>query len=269
MQPLTIHRYGTPDAPTVVLVHGLTEAGTAWPDLVGRWCDGWDIHAPDLRGHGRSPRFRDDELESATEVLVADVVALVDSLPGPVALVGHSLGGLLALRTALARPDRVRGLVLEDPAEPSGDAPDPAFVAATEAFLDSMTAEIHDQDQTRRLERWASETGWSRAEVAAWAACKPLVDREYVRRGLWLGDQGWGELFDRLEVPTLVVVPEGSVMAPGPEALRNDKVRLVTVPDAGHCVRRDQPDRYHGVVDAFLEQASQPQAPRSGRSART
>lgn len=50
-----MHRYGTPEAPTVLLVHGLTEAGTAWLDLVTRWGQRFDIVAPDLRGHGKSP----------------------------------------------------------------------------------------------------------------------------------------------------------------------------------------------------------------------
>ena len=43
MQPLTIHRYGSPDAPPLVLVHGVTDAGTNWPDLVEHWGDRWDI----------------------------------------------------------------------------------------------------------------------------------------------------------------------------------------------------------------------------------
>lgn len=78
------------------------------------------------RGHGQSPRFTEDELATAPEVLLADVVTVVDAQREPVALVGHSLGGLLALRAAVARPDRVCALVLEDPARPTGSrTPDP------------------------------------------------------------------------------------------------------------------------------------------------
>ena len=119
MLPLTIHRYGSSTARTVVLVHGLTEAGTTWPDLVGHWGDDWQVLAPDLRGHGRSPRFTENELDAAPEVLLADLLTVVDAQPEQVALIGHSLGGLLALRAAIARPDRVRALVLEDPAQPT------------------------------------------------------------------------------------------------------------------------------------------------------
>jgi pimeloyl-ACP methyl ester carboxylesterase len=61
-------RFGDPDAPTVVLLHGLTEAGTAWPDLVAHWGDAWNVLAPDLRGHGQSSRFTAGELAQAPEV---------------------------------------------------------------------------------------------------------------------------------------------------------------------------------------------------------
>lgn len=247
MTPLTIHRYGSADAAIVVLLHGLTEAGTTWPDLVGHWGDDWDVLAPDLRGHGQSPRFTKDELAAAPEVLLADVMGVLDAQPAPVALIGHSLGGLLALRAAIARPDKVWALVLEDPARPgAGRTPDPGFVAEIEGFLDTMA------DQSGQVARMVRESSWSRAEIQAWADCKPLVDRAYVRDGVYLGDGAWEELFDELRVPTLLIVPTGSLMAPRQEAVHNDLVRTVVVPGARHCVRRDQPANYFEAVDAFL-----------------
>jgi len=234
-----------------VLLHGLTEAGTAWPDLVGHWGDDWHVLAPDLRGHGQSPRFTEDELDTAPEVLLADVVTLLDAQPEPVALVGHSLGGLLALRAAIARPDRVWALVLEDPAQPTaGRTSDPALVAEIEDFLDTMA------DQAGQVARMQRETHWSTAEIQAWAESKPLVDRSYVRDGLYLGDDAWEELFNALRIPTLLLVPLDSSMAPRQEALHNDLVRIVAVPGAGHCVRRDQPALYFRAVDSFLDEVA-------------
>jgi len=249
--PLTIHQYGSSNARTVVLVHGLTEAGTTWPDLVGHWGDNWHVLAPDLRGHGQSPRFTKVELATAPEVLLADVVTILDAQPKPVALIGHSLGGLLALRAAVARPDKVWALVLEDPAQPdAGRTPDPGFVAEIEEFLDTMA------DQAGQMARMQRETHWSTAEIQAWADCKPLVDRAYVRDGTYLGDDAWEELFNALRMPTLLLVPTDAPMAPRQEALHNDLVRTVVVPDTGHCVRRDQPARYLRAVDAFLDEVA-------------
>ena len=247
MTSLTIHRYGSTSAATVVLLHGLTEAGTTWPDLVGHWGNDWDVLAPDLRGHGQSPRFTTEELGAAPEVLLADIVTLLDAQPEPVALVGHSLGGLLSLRAAIARPDRVWALVLEDPARPTASRlPDPGFVAELEGFLDTMA------DQSGQVARMLRDSPWSGAEIQAWAECKPLVDRAYVRGGVYLGDDAWEELFDALRVPTLLIVPTDSQMAPRQDAMHNALVRTVVVPGAGHCVRRDQPARYFRAVDAFL-----------------
>ena len=247
MLPLAVHHYGDPDAPTVVLLHGLTEAGTAWPDLVAHWGDAWNVLAPDLRGHGQSPRFTEGELAHAPDVMLADVVQILDGQTDRVVLVGHSLGGLLALRAGVARPDRVVALILEDPARPDGSrTPDPRFVAETEGFLDSMS------DLAGQVRRMARDTSWSRAEIQAWADCKPLVDRAYVHRGLYLGDDAWEQLFNVVRVPTLLLVPPESPMAPRTDALHNDLVRIVVVPGAGHCVRRDQPDPYFHAIDAFL-----------------
>ncbi len=248
-QPLVVHRYGNPDAPPVVLVHGLTEAGTTWPDLTRHWGDAWDVHAPDLRGHGGSPRFTEDELADTSGAMLRDLLALLDEVGRPVALVGHSLGGLLSLRAALARPTGVRALVLEDPARPRGPVPHPEFAARNQAFLETVVA--HPEAEVARMLR---ETTWSRAEVEAWAACKPLVDREYVARGLALGDPAWEELFEALAVPTLLLVPPDSDMAPRDVA--NPRVRTVVVPGAGHNLRRDQPARYQEAVDAFLAETS-------------
>ncbi|GIG41853.1 alpha/beta fold hydrolase [Cellulomonas phragmiteti] len=245
---LTVHRSGDPAAPTVVLLHGVTDSGTAWPDLLAHWGDAYDVVAPDLRGHGTSPRFTPEQLPDAPEVMLADVLALLDAQPGPVALVGHSLGGLLALRAALARPAKVRALVVEDPARPTGArTPDPGFAAM---MLGATQAIIADRDA--EVARMRRETPWSDTEIEAWAQGRPLVDQEYLRVGLFLGDAAWEEAFDALTVPTLLVLPPDAPMAPRADGFDNPLVRTVVVPGAGHCVRRDQPDAYHAAVDAFL-----------------
>ena len=82
--------------------------------------------AVDLRGHGASSRPG----AYSVALMAADVASLLDAVGGAaVDLVGHSLGGLVALRVAAGRPDRVRRLVLEDVGMPHARRPEPTGAA--------------------------------------------------------------------------------------------------------------------------------------------
>jgi pimeloyl-ACP methyl ester carboxylesterase len=249
---LVVHEFGDRSAPSVLLLHGLTESGRTWPDAVERWHRNLHLFAADLRGHGDSPRFSNAQLDDAPGVLLADVLRVLGSIPSPVAIVGHSLGGLLALRAA-AQHDGISGLVLEDPAQPSGSwIPDPDFVAEQEDFLDRM---MHPATEVARMR---SHSTWTADEIEAWGNSKRLVDRNYIRHGLYLGDGRWEELFNSPTVPTLLVVPENSAMAPVQDDITNPLVIIERVPGAGHCVRRDRPNDYHALVDPFLRSLFKP-----------
>ena len=243
--PLVVHEFGDAQDPPLVLVHGLTEAGTTWPDAVQRWSADWHLLAVDLRGHGRSPRFTDDELPHVLDTWLADLDALVRSMPSRPVLIGHSLGALLAVTQALTHPDTVRAVVLEDPPLlPSETERDPAFADEQEAFLDRFAG-----GPEREAARMRHESSWSPEEIDAWAECKPLVDRRMIRAMRIDGDD-WDAAFDRLAVPTLLVVPEsGGTTVPG---TTNPLVRVARIPRVGHCVRRDDPAAFHAVVDPFL-----------------
>lgn len=252
MTELTLHRFGTPGAPTLVLVHGLTEDGTTWPDAVEHWGDRFDLLTVDLRGHGTSPRFEASQLAAASTVMQRDVEEVLASLGAPAVLVGHSLGGFLSARIALERPDLVRAAVLEDPAKPPPvDDPDfdlTGFRDQQVAFVEAVTSRRADE-----VARMGRETPWTGTEIEAWADSKPRVDRVYLREGLRLMSGPWERgLFSELTVPTLVVAPVDGEMAPDPALIGNPLVRCVEIEGAGHCVRRDRPEAYFSAVDAFL-----------------
>ncbi|MBE3598663.1 MAG: alpha/beta hydrolase [Limnochordaceae bacterium] len=101
----------------VVVVHGAFEHGGRYRH-VGQWLSerGYDVFVPDLRGHGLSEGRR-MWVERFSEYLT-DLDRFLDQLARPderVLLVGHSMGGLIALHYALSRPRRLSALVLSAP----------------------------------------------------------------------------------------------------------------------------------------------------------
>jgi lipase len=110
--PLHVHRYGPPEAPRVLAVHGLTGHGQRWQTLADEHLPDVPVAAPDLIGHGRSSW-------SAPWTIDANVDAfgtLLADTGEPVVVVGHSFGCAVALQLTAARPELVAGLVLLDPA---------------------------------------------------------------------------------------------------------------------------------------------------------
>jgi lipase len=110
---LHVHRYGPAQPIRLLAIHGLTGHGQRWHTLATRHLPDIAMAAPDLIGHGRSPR-------GAPWTIDANVAALAELLDrkaaGPVLVVGHSFGGALALQLAATRPELVDALVLLDPA---------------------------------------------------------------------------------------------------------------------------------------------------------
>lgn len=115
---------GDPDAPPVLVLHGITQSVATWAWLVPHLTDRHRVVRLDFRGHGLSGRTPGEYHFAG---YVADAVAVCEQVLGqPAVVVGHSLGGGTAAGLAQTRPDLVRGVVLEDPplmAPPRGDEP--------------------------------------------------------------------------------------------------------------------------------------------------
>lgn len=129
--------------PALVFLHGLGGSQTTWTNLLPAFADRYRIAAIDLPGHGGS----DKSDPAATDYSLAGLAAAIgDAIAGnglaPAVLIGHSLGGAVALQIALDRPKLVRGLVLIDSA---GLGPE-----ISPELLDRIEAEP-SRDETRRL----------------------------------------------------------------------------------------------------------------------
>ncbi|QAY61087.1 alpha/beta fold hydrolase [Microbacterium protaetiae] len=101
----------TPDAPTALLIHGVTSSHLAWPFVADR-LPHLRLVAPDLRGRGRSNTLAGP---AGMVAHAADMVAVLDALDiDRVVVVGHSMGAFVSVVLADRYPDRVASLVLVD-----------------------------------------------------------------------------------------------------------------------------------------------------------
>jgi alpha-beta hydrolase superfamily lysophospholipase len=172
----TLHTVSwAPPAPSgaVVLVHGLAEHSGRYGALVAcLGAVGLAVHALDHRGHGRSSgaRAQIGRFAWLVEDVATRLVAARRQHPGqPVILLGHSMGGAIALAVALAVPDLIDGLVLSAPALGA----DPG-VAASRVALARVLSRVWPGAGVLRLD--ASLVSRDPAVVAAYEH-DPLVHR--------------------------------------------------------------------------------------------
>ncbi len=107
---LAADELGETGAPVVIL-HGLLGSARNWTSIARQLAATCRVLTPDLRNHGRSPWSETMSFDQ----MAADVAASIEARDlAPATLVGHSLGGKVAMRLALTRPDLVSRLVVVD-----------------------------------------------------------------------------------------------------------------------------------------------------------
>lgn len=135
---------------TALAVHGITASHMAWVEVAHRLPD-VTLLAPDLRGRGRSAHLPGAYGMAAH---VADLVAMLDAVGCErVVVVGHSMGGFVAVTLAARHPDRVSRLVLVDGGLPTGRPEDPVRAGSIDAVLGPAAARLAMTFRTRESYR--------------------------------------------------------------------------------------------------------------------
>jgi pimeloyl-ACP methyl ester carboxylesterase len=260
------------DGPRVVFVHGLFGQGRNWTTIAKGLADAHRVTLVDLPNHGHSPWTDRVHYLDMVEMLAAEI----EHLGEPVTLVGHSMGGKVAMQLALRRPELLRALVVVDiaPVEypPTGGRTDDPDEEASPfaAYIEAMQAMDLDSLTTR-----------DEADQALRAAVPSRMVRSFllqslVREGLGT-DGGWrwrlnlqllerdlGELRGFPEPPPGATY-DGPVLwiagANSTYVLPEDRptmdalfpaTRLVRIKGAGHWVHSEQPEIFLETLRRFL-----------------
>ena len=140
--------------PVLVLVHGLGGSHTNWHDLAPRLTSEFHVYAVDLAGHGRTERLgRSSSIRANRRLLDRFLTEVVG---GPAVLIGNSMGGMLSILEAAAKPDRVAGLVLIAPAVPRVNRERPDLQVAKNFALLAIPG-LGERVMTRRRRRVPAE----------------------------------------------------------------------------------------------------------------
>ena len=276
-QRLRLHYvdWGNPTRPTLVLVHGNRDHARSWDRVARALRHDWHVVAPDLRGHGDSAWVRGGPYAIADNVL--DLANLIDALgPGPVTLVGHSLGGSVVAMYAGVSPERVSKLVTIE-----GLGPPPAMIERMRARppherMRDWVRQMRDLAgrQPRRYpsleaaaKRMREENPFLSEELALHLTAHG-VNRNEDGSYSWKFDnytrsfapyrfdvEDMRTLWKRIACPVLLVRGAdswaGDPAEDGRMAVFRD-ARSVTIPNAAHWVHHDQLDAFLGALREFL-----------------
>ncbi len=268
----TVHytRMGRSTGPALVLLHGFSDAGQCWLRLGTDLASEYDVVMPDAAGHGRTSPAAPGESPARS---VADVVGIIDALglERPV-LIGHSMGAATAARLAGEAPDRVRGVVLEDPGWRDGvSAPTTTAAAGSRSQLRSpawttwMRSLKDLSPAERRLVADRERPEWAEEERGPWIEAKAQFNLDALAAMPAPTLTAWREIARRITCPVLLLtadVERGAIVTP--EAAREaasllPAVRVVHIPGAGHNIRREQYEPVRAAVRAFLAELAPPE----------
>lgn len=273
-QRLRLHYvdWGNPDKPLLLLIHGGRDHCRNWDWVARALRDDWHIVAPDLRGHGDSEWASGGSYAMVDYTL--DVAQLLEALQAePVTIIGHSLGGSIALQYTGTYPKRVERVVAIE-----GLGPPPGMIKETPApqrmrhWVGEMRALAKRHPRryaslNECVERMREANPNLTADQAYHLTVHGVIRNEdgtytwkfdnYVRAASpYLFNMGDARsLWEQITCPTLLVRGTDS-WASDPEidgratAFRDYK--LVNIEKAGHWVHHDQLDVFLGAVREFL-----------------
>jgi pimeloyl-ACP methyl ester carboxylesterase len=237
--------------PPLVFVHGLACNRGFWPSQLAHFADRHRVIVVDLRGHGES----DAPHERYRMQLLADDLAWTCEQLGVVrpVVVGHSIGGLVALALAAAEPERVRALVMIDSVL--------LFPGDRAAVVHDVIAGLRGPDPEGTLRDYYGRFfgPYDDPELAAWVLDQAVRTPPHVTSSVWEESlTGWSDA-DALAGATapLSYLDTGTPNADltRAAALRPEMIIGRTI-GSGHFSPLAVPDQINAMLERFLATAA-------------
>jgi len=247
------------ERPPLILVHGFTGHRDDWIEVLPDLAKHRRTIAIDLRGHGDSKAIS-EEPDYSFEQLVRDVLALLDHLGiDRCDLLGHSVGGMIAQRFALAHPDRIRRLILMNTApevpealsEEAGRKAAEIAKAKGMATLQELSEKVGRRNVDPILAKWG-ERYWlhQRRRLGA------MTPESYAGIGHSLfSSESLVQHLGDIDIPTLVLVGEfDHEFLPGADLLERHlpQMERVTLADSGHHPHQENRSDWLNAIEDFL-----------------
>jgi 2-succinyl-6-hydroxy-2,4-cyclohexadiene-1-carboxylate synthase len=255
---------GTP----VTLLHGFTQAGRSWHEVIAKMPDGWKWVVPDLRGHGGTSVR--PGAPHTMDACTGDLETLWDHLQiARTHLVGYSMGGRLALHIAATRPERILSLLtvgahagLDEDAREGRRRGDEAMAQriendGLEAFVNYWSSLPLFEGLERRGPSFLAQVRAERMDNRVAGLAESL-------RGMGAGAMRpvWDDLA-HFRCPCTFVAGQldhGYVASARRLASSVPNGRVVVLQRAGHTAHQERPDAFARLLLAHLEAASEKSA---------
>ena len=257
--------------PALLPLHGFTGSTRTWD--AHQW-PGFTTIAVDLLGHGASD-CPPDPARYRMERCVEDINRILDHLAiERTAVLGYSMGGRIALRLALAAPDRISALILESASPGIDDQAEREERVHSDGELanaierDGVAAFVAKWEALPLFASQARLPASVRAELRSLRLANNAVGLANSLRGMGAGEQEPAfQRLGELRIPVLLLAgarDEKYCSLAQRMATALPCAQLEIVPEAGHAIHLEQPSTFQTAVHHFLQRTNTPQAQREG-----
>jgi pimeloyl-ACP methyl ester carboxylesterase len=259
---ITTSYYDEGQGSVLLMLHGFTGSKLDFHDQLSWFTDSYRVIVPDIRGHGESTNLEEEEGYSLQH-LVDDLSSFIETMGlRDIHLLGHSMGGMVVIRYALANAGKLSSLILMD----TSSAPLKMPEGMREMFRATIAKEgisgliklMRSAPKTDEVQNGIDYLG----EQEHWLRVEEKLGQmdllAYRKLGMELGTSNdLTATLSELEYPTTIMVGEADVPFVQPSRAMANVIRgakLKIIPGAAHCPQYENAGAWREVIDCHLRE---------------